>query len=165
MSTSFRSFLRHQQISMGLMNLVFNAFFAWLLTEGVSLYLWRGHGAIGPDLILTSLILAYLVALGGAFGLRKKRDNGQTPAFAGELHQLIEKLPRSTGRLALAIAVLGTLVGVLMAGAMHVLGLDPFPRGGYIVLKGIYAALLAMGCNYLVIVTVLSERAPAPAGA
>jgi len=165
MSTSFRSFLRHQQISMAITNVVCNGAFAWLLTEGVYLSLWQGKGAIGPDLLATSLILAYLVALGGAFGLRKKRDSGKTPALTAPPHPWIARLPSSTGRLALVIAVLGTVIGLLTVGALSLLGLDPFPRDSYIVLKSIYAGLLAMGCNYLVIFTVLGETATAAVSA
>lgn len=160
MSVDFRSFLRRQQISMGITNVVCNGLFAWLLTEGAYLSLWQGKGAMGPDLLATSLILAYLVALGGAFGLRKKRESGKTPALAATPHPLIARLPGSTARLALGVAVFGTVVGVLLAGLMSVFGLDPFPREGYIALKSAYAGLLAMACNYLVIMKVLSDPPP-----
>jgi len=161
MATEFRNFLRRQQLSMGLINIVCNGLAAWLLTEGMYLSLWQGKGAMGPDLLATSLILAYLVTLGGAFGLRKQRERGKTPALVSTVHPLIGKLPRSTGKLALVVAALGTAIGALLALAMWALGLDPFPREGYVVLKSLYAGLLAMFCNYLVIMIVLGDNGPA----
>lgn len=157
MAESFGRFLRREQLINGTINLVLNGGFAWWLTSGATLPLWQGHGAMGPDLIITSVLLGYLLALGVAFGMGRKRDKGGAPAVDGQQYPWISRLPGSTAKLAVAVGGLALLVGIVFALGMHALGLDPFPRDAYVALKAVYAGALALWCNYMVIVRVLSQ--------
>ncbi|HQR03474.1 MAG: hypothetical protein JSR19_13250 [Proteobacteria bacterium] len=157
MSMEFGPYLRKEQIGNFVINLILNGGFAWWLTHGSQLPLWKGDGAMGPDILMTSLLLAYLLALIVAWLTRKKRDEGKTPRLDAGRYPLISRLPATTGKLSASVAVVGVVIGVAMVATMHVLGLDPYPRVSYVVLKAVYAAVLAIICNYIVIVRILSQ--------
>lgn len=165
MRKSAQAYLRHELIMMGVINLILNGVFAWWLTHGEQLPLWVGEGAMGPDLIITGLLLSYLVGLGLAFGVAKKRDQYLVERLNTPVSPTLLKLPETPWKLAMVLGVMGVLLSTVLSVLLHGAGLDPLERTTYIGLKAIYAAWLSMLCCYLVIVRLLAVPGQAPATA
>jgi len=152
MNKTFSAFLYREQLASFIVNAVLNGGFAWWLTHGEMLMLWNGEGAMGPDLLATSLLLAYLLSLAVAWITRRKYRQGKIPPFDQQCPAILSILPGGTARLALAIGGIGLLIGAVLVTVMHGVGIEQMGREPYVLFKTFFAGTLAIICNYMTIV-------------
>lgn len=157
MSQSFSAYLFREQVGSFIVNAVLNGGFAWWLIQGDTLGLWKGEGAMGPDLLATSLLLAYLLSLIVAWITRRKCRQGKIPPLQKQPSAFLQRLPSGTARLAIAVGGLGVLLGLGVVGLMDVLGIEQMARESYVLFKTLYAGTLAIVCNYLAIVRIVQS--------
>ena len=157
MSQSFSAYLYREQIGSFVVNALLNGGFAWWLIQGDTLGLWKGEGAMGPDLLLTSLLLAYLLSLIVAWITRRKCMQGKIPPLQKQPLAFLQRLPSGTARLAIAVGGLGVMIGLGVVCLMDVFGIEQMARESYVIFKTLYAGALAIVCNYLAIVRVVQS--------
>jgi hypothetical protein len=151
LSLEHRRFLMvEQSLQPALFNLVLNAGIAWLLFRGNPyLTLWD-EGEVGPDLLITSVLLPVLSCLIVTRIVSGQITSGKVPrlgaghasASAGGWHR------RSALARAGFLGVIGLVFGAVPAIALlTALGPESMTVGAFVTFKGLWTAALALAMS------------------
>lgn len=150
MSTQFAAQVRHEAITNGITNCLFNGVIAWFLVRAKeAMPVWGGHGLL-VDFFATGLILLFIVTLIVVpLSRRKERQGKLLPEAlpANSYGQLIRFLARR--HLALSALLIGLLGAALFvpptAAVFALLQIDSLSPMQFAITKGVWAGLIA-GC-------------------
>lgn len=148
MTNALPSYLRHEAMTNGLSNVLFNGVIAWWLLQGQAPREWLGAHSFLIDILATAFVLPFIVALIVIPLQRRKQRKGLTP----EVNTLnchpwflwALSLPKSLFLTAtiissLSMAALGSLTLMLLWLA----GIETISVCIYSIFKGVWAGLLA----------------------
>jgi hypothetical protein len=146
--TTANSHLRHEMLVSGVSNTFFNGLVAWLLLKSGADLGWSGGNSFVVDIIATSFLLPFIVALIVIPLQRSKLNKGKLQPIdlgsTSSLQALANRFPTNVFKSALLFGLIGMLViapltvlGFYLAGIVVVAPLH------YAIFKGIWAGLMA----------------------
>lgn len=128
----------------GLLNLVLNGAIAWLIMRHNEVLTLWDEGPVGPDLLITGFLLAFLSCLIVSRVIRGQIEKGDLPRL-DPLHVDANGLHRRPPLVrSLVLGVIGLVAGAVPAIALlDWLGAAPMTLGGFVAFKAVWAGLLA----------------------
>lgn len=150
-----------QQLVPAAINAGLNGWIAWAMHgDKPALPLW-GHGGYASDLIATGVLLPGITWLILRPLLLKQAAAGKAPALQGVPPPWASRLlPNTLWRGATTIGVIGGLIGLLVAVALHVVGAPAVPGSVYGIYKGLYGGLLPVLLQPSMTYAILRRTAP-----
>lgn len=145
LSTAHRRFLLiDQALVPAIFNIVLNGAIAWLLLRHNPFLTVWGDGAIGPDLLITGFLLAFLSCAIVTRLVTGKIQGGAVSRLAPEASAHAGLHLRSTWVRAGILGLVGIILGALPAiGALSWLGLEPMTVPFFVTFKALWTGLLA----------------------
>jgi hypothetical protein len=166
-SNSQRNFFLTQQLVPAIINGMINGGIAWGMHHSAnSIGLWE-HGAYAQDLLATGLLLPSITWFIVRPLLRSQATKGKAPDLQDVPTPWLDRwMPGSLWGGALRIGLIGmVLVGGAGVLAMTLAGAPDFSGPVYAVVKGIYAGLLTMALQPVMVFAALRPVARAQSGA
>ena len=148
MTDQARNHLKHEALVGGLSNTVFNGGIAWWLLKGGPAMSWSGGSSFVVDIIATSFILPFIVALIVIPMHKRKLARGKISTMdfgpGSRVQGWVNRLPTST----LANAFWFGLAGICLAApppllAFYLAGVDQIVPLHYAIFKGLWAGAMA----------------------
>ncbi len=143
-----RKHLQHEMLVGGASNTVFNGLIAWLLLRNGPPLQWHGDNSFAVDVIATTLLLPFVVALIVIPLQRAKLRKGALQAINLGPHSRWQKLADRFPTSIFKSAVLFGLVSSLLIApptllAFYILGIEQVTPANYAIFKGLWAGVLA----------------------
>lgn len=147
-----RRYITVQAIFEFFSNAVVNAAIGWYWTQGFDrIPLW-GWPSATIDLIPTGFGIGFCLSLILTWRLHRRLRNGVTrPAaiYPGGVPSFIHRLPLDPWLRCLLIALGGVLAALLLIAAMWLLGVETLARVDFVILKTVFAAVVAIATMYM----------------
>ena len=148
MTKEHQDILKHEYMLMFAMNAVLNGFFVVLFNlKAVSTGIAMSN--ILFDGMLTGLILCSLITLLAPIAIRKKVSAGELPSIPLAEIGWIGKLPYNPWALAGTMGGLGIAAGGIFYLLIAMAGVPTVSVAAYVVLKMIFAVILALACAHI----------------
>lgn len=133
-----------------LLNAVLNGFFGWIVVREQGFLPVMGlQSSVVFDFLLTGLLLGFLMAFLSSKPKVKKAVADGLPALSNNHLGIVGLLPTSHFKSALIMGGLGVVMAIIFVSVFSLLGLETFQMPVFIVLKIVFAVLLALLVEYL----------------
>jgi hypothetical protein len=147
----------------GISNAVFNGLIAWLLLRSSPPLTWGGEHSFAVDIVATSLLLPFIVALIVIPLQRSKLNKGKLqPVDLGPssvMQSVANRLPVGTFKSALLFGLFGMcVIAPLTLAGFYLVGVEQVSPVNYSIFKGIWAGLMA--AVLVIPMVMLALRAP-----
>ena len=148
MSEQAKKHLKHEILVCGISNAFFNGVIAWLLLKDKEPLLWGGEHSFAVDMIATSFILSFIIALIVIAVHKRKLRTGkiETMDFGSKsaLQRLVNRLPMGNMANAFWFGLAGILIAVpVPLLAFYLMGIEQIPAQQYAIFKGLWAGFIA----------------------
>lgn len=140
--------LKHEALISGVSNTFFNGIIAWLLLKGGSSLAWGGEHSFVVDMIATSFILSFIIALIVIAVHKRKLAKGTIDPInfgpQSHLQKWVNRLPISNLGNAFYFGLAGIVIAVpLPLLAFYIIGIEEIAPLNYAVFKGLWAGMIA----------------------
>jgi len=147
-SATANAHIRHEVLSAGISNALFNGLIAWLLLRNSPALRWGGEHSFAADVIVTSLLLPLIVALIVIPLQRGKLQKGALAPIdlghASFMQSLANRFPAGALKSATLFGLVGLLlIAPLTLAGFYLLGIEEISPGRYTVFKAAWTGLIA----------------------
>lgn len=155
--------IRHEVLVCGISNAIFNGLSAWLLMKNGPDLRWGGEHSFVVDIIATSLLLPFIVAIIVIPVQRGKLNKGKLQPInlgpASLMQALADRFPPTTFKSACVFGLIGMLLlAPLTLSGFLLLGIEQLQPRNYAIFKAVWTGVIA--AVLVVPMVLIALRAP-----